>query len=218
MRHGRSPAHLAGLLVVLVLVAAGCSSGSHSAAPPTTLAAGPPETVLAIGGSATEGDGVADRLRNAWPYLVFHESFPISTVFVNGALDGATVANALVAQAPLARDLKPSVVEIWLGADDLVAATPVTAFTLTFTQLINALHADGAQRILVADLPGAYGSRAGAYNDAIHAVAARTHAELVSLADASITLAPTDGLAPQPDAAGHRLVATAFEAQIRRAG
>ena len=48
--------------------------------------------MLAIGGSATEGDGVRDRLVNAWPYLVFHQALPVSAIFVNGSLDDATVA------------------------------------------------------------------------------------------------------------------------------
>ena len=132
------------------------------------------ETVLAIGSSATEGDGVRDRLQDAWPYLVFRESLPASAVFVNGALDDATVAHALASQAPLAKELKPDIVEIWLGADDLRAGTPIAAFTAEYTQLVDTLRADGSGRILIADLPAAYGSRASAYNAAIHAVVART--------------------------------------------
>jgi hypothetical protein len=208
----------AALMLAVVLAATGCSSGSHSSTPTSATNVAPAQTVLAIGGSATEGDGVVDRLHNAWPYLVFRESFPISTVFVNAALDDATVARALVAQAPLAKELKPAVVEMWLGADDLNVATPVAEFTLSLTQLIGTLRTDGAKRVLVADLPRAYGSRATAYNDAIHAVVGRTHSELVALADTSMTLAPTRGLAPQPDARGHRAGATAFDAQLARPG
>jgi GDSL-like lipase/acylhydrolase family protein len=218
VKRARDAIRVVSVVSALALAATACSSRSRSSAPPVTTAPGRPQTVLAIGGSATEGDGVDDRLRNAWPYLVFRESFPVSTVFVNGALDDATAEKAVVDQAPLANELKPGVVEIWLGADDLAVATPLPAFTLSFTRLIDTLKADGARRILVADLPGAYGERAAAYNAAIHAVVAGTHAELVSLSGVSITLAPTDGLAPQPDAGSHRLVATAFEAQLERAG
>jgi hypothetical protein len=102
------------VLVVLAFVTlAACSSGSRSAKPPTSEpSTGPAITVLALGGSATEGDGVRNRLRDAWPYLVFETAFPRSTVFVNGALDDASLQHALTAQAPLAAQLKPDVIEI----------------------------------------------------------------------------------------------------------
>ncbi len=200
----------------LVMLAA-CSSGSHGAAPAHSIApSAVRETVLAIGGSATEGDGVRDRLQDAWPYIVFRDDLPALAAFVNGALDDATVAHALTTQAPLAKELKPEIVEIWLGADDLLAATPIPSFTLAFTRLVETLRADGAQRILVADLPTAYGALAAQYNVAIHSVITATHGELVSLATARVTLAPTDGLTPQPDEASHRLVAAAFAREIAR--
>jgi lysophospholipase L1-like esterase len=210
--------HGAGILVALavsVMLAAACSAGPHRAAGPAVNNAGPKLTVLAIGGSATRGDGVADRLQDAWPYLVFHDAFPLSTVFVNGALDDATVAEAIKAQAPLAMELKPDLVEVWLGADDLRLNTPVDEFTQSLTNLIAALRAAGSRRILVADLPAAYGTRVAAYNAAIHQVVAGAHAELVPLAAAPIRLAPNDQLEPQPDVASHRVVAAAFRKAIR---
>ncbi|MDQ1462077.1 MAG: hypothetical protein QOI08_3561 [Actinomycetota bacterium] len=208
----RAPA--AAAFVVSILFATACSA-SHRAVGPAPKNAGPAQTVLAIGGSATEGDGVRDRLAQAWPYLVFHDAFPLSTVFVNGSLDGATVARALDAQAPLATELQPDVVEVWLGADDLLAATPVADFTRSLTKLLAILRTAGSRRILIADLPAAYGASVAAYNAAIHQVVNSSHAQLVPLAAVRIALAPTDGLPPQPDAASHRVVAAAFEKAIK---
>jgi lysophospholipase L1-like esterase len=207
-------ARAAAAFAASILFATACSA-SHKAAGPAATNAGPAQTVLAIGGSATEGDGVRDRLAQAWPYLVFHEAFPLSTVFVNGSLDGATVARALEAQAPLATELQPDVVEVWLGADDLMAATPVAEFTRGLTNLVATLRSAGSHRILIADLPAAYGTGAGAYNAAIHQVVRSSHAQLVPLAAAQIALVPTDGLPPQPDAASHRVVAAAFAKAIK---
>jgi lysophospholipase L1-like esterase len=205
------------LTLVSVVALAACSTesknGSNLASAPST---GPTVTVLALGGSATEGDGVPDRLREAWPYLVFQTAFPRSTIFVNGALDDATLQHAITAQAPLAAQLKPDVVEVWLGADDVTARTPIPLFSAELRQLLELLHSSGARRILVADLPSALGNTAP-YNHAIHAEVAATHAELVSLANTAITVAPTDGLTPQPDAASHRLIARAFERRIVQA-
>jgi lysophospholipase L1-like esterase len=205
------------IVAVVVFVAlAACSPGSKARkGPPSAPSTGPVVTVLALGGSATEGDGVRDRLRNAWPYLVFRTAFPRSTVFVNGALDDATLQHAITTQAPLAAQLKPDVVEVWLGADDVTAATPITLFRSEFRQLLDLVHSSGARRILVADLPPALGNVAS-YNTVIHAEVANASAELVSLATTAITVAPTDGLRPQPDAPSHQLIAAAFERQIAK--
>jgi lysophospholipase L1-like esterase len=208
--------HLVLVIVALVALTA-CSTGSKTAkGPAASPSTGPAITVLALGGSATEGDGVPDRLRDAWPYLVFQTAFPRSTIFVNGALDNATLQHAITAQAPLAAQLKPDVVEVWLGADDVTARTPITLFRSEFRQMLDLLHASGARRILVADLPPALGNTAP-YNAAIRTEVAAAHAELVSLANTAITLEPTDGLTPQPDATSHRLIAAAFERRIAQA-
>jgi lysophospholipase L1-like esterase len=209
-----SVVRITALSIGVTLLAAACSSGSHRDAGPAPASAAPVQHVLALGGGATEGDGIRDRLQQAWPYLVFHDAFPISTVFVNGALDGATVASALETQVPLAVELKPDVVEVWLGADDLAVATPVPDFTLGFTDVITRLRSAGSRRILVADLPEAYGGRVSDYNTAIHEVVTRTNAELVRLATARIALPRTEGSTPLLDEAGHRAVAAAFEKQL----
>jgi hypothetical protein len=201
---------------VTVVALAACSGGSKSAqGPPSDPSTGPVVTVLAFGGSATEGDGVRDRLRDAWPYLVFETAFARSTIFVNGALDDATMQHAITDQAPLAAQLKPDVVEVWLGADDVTAHTPIALFSAEFRQFLDLLHSSGARRVLVADLPSSLGDTA-TYNAAIHAAVTATNAELVSLANTTITLEPTDGLTPQPNTASHRLIAAAFERQIAK--
>ncbi len=204
------------LMLVASVASAGCSASTRSKAVPTATDAGPKETVLAIGGSATEGDGVRDRLVNAWPYLVFHQALPVSTIFVNGSLDDATAANAVAQQAPLATELKPDIVEVWIGADDLQSATPIPVFTMAMTKLLQTLRVSATERILVADLPAAYGAGAARYNAAIDAVVRATHSELIDLASTAITLAKVNGLPPQPDTPSQRMIATAFEHVIAK--
>jgi lysophospholipase L1-like esterase len=206
------------LFVVALIGAVGCvagcsSSGGKAVAPQTND--GPALTVLAIGGSATEGDGIPNRLHDAWPYRVFHDAFGRATTFVNGAIDDATVANALSLQVPLAAELKPDVVEVWLGADDIVSGTSTAAFESGLASVVDALHADGAKRVLVADLPAAYGARVPAFNDAIHRVVKRTGADLVPLASARIKLTTGGGTA-EPDTASHAAIAAAFGRQLQR--
>jgi lysophospholipase L1-like esterase len=171
-------------------------------------------TLLTIGGSATEGDGLPDRYRDAWPYLLYQHAFPPSTSLVNTALDGATTANTIIDQLPLAQQVKPDTVAIWLGADDLAQRTPIDQFATELHVLIDDLHNTGAHRILVADLPDVFGPNAAAYNAAIQQVVTATNARLVELQHAPITLAPSGGAGPQPDTEGHRVIANAFQHEL----
>lgn len=201
--------------IVLVIALAACNSTRPASPFASPDANRKPTTLLTIGGSATEGDGVSDRYRDAWPYLVFNKSFPRSSSLVNAALDGATVSNALLDQLPLAQEVKPNTVAIWLGADDLLQRTPIAPFTNQLHHLIEELRAAGAHRILVADLPSAYGRNAQTYNTAIRRVAAATNTTLVEIQHAPISLAPTDGLSHQPTTASDELIAAAFEHALR---
>ncbi|HYL50658.1 MAG TPA: SGNH/GDSL hydrolase family protein [Acidimicrobiia bacterium] len=200
-------------LAMLALCACACSSGRSASGPPANAAGnGPSKTVLLLGGRSSDGDGIADRLRDAWPYRVF-DALPRSTVFVNNARDQATVAEALSEQVPLSRDLKPDLVEVWLGADDVAAGTPLPAFMRDLSRLIVMLRAAGAGRILVGDLPPAYGAATARYNDAIHRVVRDGGAELVSLSRAGINLgSPREGRLP--DAASQPVIAAAFTTAI----
>ena len=195
---------------VLLISLAACSRSASRVPLISAEANAKATTLVTIGGSATEGDGVPDRYRQAWPYLLFHEAFALSTSLVNAALDGATVANAPAEQVPVAREVKPDVVAVWLGADDLAGHTPVGQFAAGLRTVIEDLRAAGVHRILVADLPSAYGN-VSPYDAAIRDVVRSTKTTLVDIQDAAITLAPGDRFAAQPDVASQQVIAAAFE-------
>jgi hypothetical protein len=71
------------------------------------------------------------------------------------------------------------------------------------------------RRILVANLPKTYGPGATPYNNAIKQVVQADAIDPVDLSALDIPLRPVDGLPQQPDAAGHLLVANAFEQALR---
>ncbi len=172
--------------------------------------------MVTMGGSATEGDGVEDRLHDAWPYLVYNEARPPTSVLVNAALDDATVRRAIANQLLLVAETKPDLVAVWLGVDDARARTPVATFRRELTLLIRSARVTAVTRVLVADLPASIGvADAGAYNTAIRQAVTATKAELVELANIDVTLAPTQGLPDQPDAKSHRAIADAFERVLR---
>ena len=211
-------ARFAALAATLVLLASACATQRAASSGADTSANAPGITLLTIGGSATEGDGVADRLRDTWPYLLLNDTLTPNDHLVNGALDGATAANALAEQAPLAAQTHANTVAIWIGYDDVLAHTPVRSFATDFESLVQEVQAAGAQRVLVADLPLAFGGDSAAINDAIRSIASATNAHLVELANTHVPLAPSDGLASQPTTQGQRAVADAFERVLRTGG
>ena len=177
-------------------------------------------TLLTIGDSATEGDGIADRLRDAWPYLLLSEALSPNDQLVNGALDGATAADALAEQAPLAAQVRANDVAIWIGAEDLVASTPVARFQSDYQSLVQEVQAAGARRVLLADLPLSFGRQTAQIDDAVRSVARATNAQLVELANATVprVLADDSGPSLVPNEQGQRAVADAFERALRTGG
>ena len=93
---------------------------------------------------------------------------------------------------------------------DLRDGTSPGAFATGLTVAIDTLRSYGARRIVIADLPIAYGDVA-AYNAEIQRVVNETKTELVPLHRVEVTLDQE-----QPDTASHRRIADAFAAQIRR--
>ena len=202
----------------VVIALAGCDEQRSTTPPAPVGSATRASSFLTIGSSATEGDGVSDRLHEAWPYLMFDHAFPISTTLVNAAIDGATVTNASVQQLPVARRVEPDVVAIWLGVDDLAQHTPIHEFTPALEKLIQEVRATGAQRILVADIPSVFGESSALYNAAIRHAVRATKSTLVELSRAAVTLTPSRGLNDQPDAASQRVIALAFERALKTLG
>jgi hypothetical protein len=205
------------LVVIVVLLAcsiAACSSDGPNRVESTPDADAGSQTVVAVGGNDTQGDNVPDRLHEAWPYRMFRDAFPRSTVFVNASVAGATAAAAERGQLPIVRELAPDVVVIWIGTEDMVLRTPTRDFARALSRLIAGAQDAGAARVLVGNLPDAYGARARPYNTAIQHAVRETGAELVELDREPISLADELGPLPQLDVDGHRRVAEAFGRRI----
>lgn len=194
-----------------VVIASGCVSGGDAEDSVTTTAAPAPQTLLVIGSETSADGGLSDPLREAWPRVLFTEAFPLSTTLVNAASGPSTVADAIAEQVPLAAEVRPDVVAVWLGSYDLLQGTPPEALGARMRDLLDAVTGDGT-RVLVADLPRlpAYDDDLRqSYNEQIAAAAQAVGATLVPLGDRA--LEPVDAEhAYQPDAAGHRIIAGAF--------
>ena len=64
------------------------------------------------------------------------------TVFVNAAERDATVASVLSRQVPIAEELMPETVLVWVGVNDMDRGVSATMFEPGMTDLLRALHDD----------------------------------------------------------------------------
>jgi lysophospholipase L1-like esterase len=232
----RRAAALAAVAVALAVgsPALGCSGGTSVEAPGPATAA-PPEAYVAVGASESVGVGADRPLVESWP-RVLYRALDRNTVFVSAGVEGSTVAEALDEQLPLALELRPTLVTVWLNVNDLAAGVPVATYEQQLAVLVRGLRQDGRARVLVANTPPveelpAYEALAGsrfpppdevralvaAYNAAIERVADAEGAELVDLHAAGVaaardgtfaSLVSDDGFHPSTE--GHARIAEVF--------
>jgi lysophospholipase L1-like esterase len=201
-------------LVALGFVATACSTPGDDRTDDAGAAAVTTEatsTLLIMGSAASIGDQLDEPLQDSWPRVFYREAFPRATVLVNAAGRSSTVLDAQRDQLPLAQELRPDVVAIWLGQADLVIGTPVALFETELATLVQRVRETGA-RVLLANLTahGASAARTAAFNDAVADVARAQDATLVDLFHTRISTLATVNDTFAPDVAGHRAIARAF--------
>ena len=146
------PAILVSLAVGLVLLGTACTA-SRTAATPAPTPSTPPLVYVAVGASESVGVGATDPHRDAWTQVFFRTALPRSAVFVNMAVPGSTVAEALAAQVPDAVALSPNVVTVWLTVNDILHGVTPALYEADLTRLVTALRRGGATKVLVANTP-----------------------------------------------------------------
>jgi lysophospholipase L1-like esterase len=168
--------------------------------------------------------------------VLYRTALELNTVFVSVGEEGATVAEALDEQLPLALELRPTLVTVWLNVNDLAAGVPAATYEHQLSQLVRALRQNGRARVLVANTPPLdqlpiYQALAGtqlpppdevrtlvaAYNTAIARVTEAEDADLVDLHTAGLdavedgtfaSLVADDGFHPSTE--GHTRIAEVF--------
>lgn len=216
---------LPALLGLLLLGAAGCASESSR-----TIAHQVP-LYVAIGASDSVGTGARVPSTEGWvPRL--YAMMPAGTRLANLGIGGLRAHDALAQVLPVAVDLKPTVVTVWLGVTDLAALVPLDSYQADLDELLGTLERETKARVYVANLPDlsllpAFAAlppeelraEVARWNDAIAATVAAHNAVLVDLFSGWQELRDNpeyvsrDGL--HPSSAGYRRVAELFWAAIR---
>ncbi len=152
---------------------------------------------VALGASDAWGTGARDPDEQNWPVDLAHK-LGSQTHLVNLGIPGITLHDALSVELPVALDVHPDLVTIWLAVDDLLADTPVTGYTHDLNFLLTRLQSTFPHtHIALANIPDLtllprfrtdnqnaiqlLRSQIAAYNASIEDVAQSHHVVLVDL-------------------------------------
>jgi len=175
-------------LLGLALLLTSCGLGQSS-----TTGAG---VYVALGASDAVGIGATRPAQDAWVPLVA-AALPGGTPVVNLGISGATLADVIAGQLPIAADAAPRWLSLWAGPNDLRGGVSLDAFAAELDQILTTLRppAGTTRTMLILNLPDlrALPAFAGvdparldqqvrAWNAAIAATVAR-HADYAVLVD-----------------------------------
>jgi GDSL-like Lipase/Acylhydrolase family len=166
--------------VLALLIISACTHGSSQPSVPLPQSSGPPVAFVAIGGDETFGTALPreTRFRDSWPQLVYRNSLPARATFTNLATPGATSQSALATQLPIALQLHPTIIVVWL-AGDAAAGIPSSTYETNLAAMLQALRANGVERVIVVAGPETDGG--AGYDDATRSAARSANAAVVDL-------------------------------------
>lgn len=145
------------ILSLLILSLGGCSlltGGQASSSSPGELQQDQGQlTYVAIGASDTFGIGTADPYNLNWASDLAREIGPRYHL-INLGIPGAIMSTATGRELPIALDLHPNLVTIYLGVNDIADNVPLTSYTHDLDMMLSRLQADApGVRIAIANIP-----------------------------------------------------------------
>jgi acyl-CoA thioesterase-1 len=238
----------AGLLVpvfALLLSLAACGGQSPASAPDRPIATAttapvPPVIYVAMGASDAVGVGADNPNTQGYVPLLI-KRLPTGSQALNLGIDGEELHRALNDELPEAIGAHPTLVTVWLAANDFRACVPLDQYTADLDTLLSQLQTQTRAHVFVANLPdmsllpamqnGAPGSGACLegtssaqiramvlqWNQAIASAVAQHGDVPVDLFNSTLAAHPEyiyrDGF--HPSTAGYAVLASLFWAQIQ---
>ena len=219
----------------------GASAGSDGAATVATPFLTPlarPIRYVAIGASDTVGVGATDPATQAWP-AVLAAHLPADTRFTRAARGGIVLGDALKVEVSQAVAAKPTLITVWLAANDITRQVPLPIYQGQLDTLLTRLTGETRAQIVLLDLPdlslvlspklvpgGSAELRADVQNwNRLIAATAAPYGDRVLLVDlfpqsdlntADSSVVSADGW--HPSTTGYAAIAAAVYAQMQAAG
>lgn len=235
------------VFALLVLSLAACAGQTAASAPATASPAAtatttpvPPVIYVAMGASDAVGVGADNPNTQGYVPLLI-KRLPKGSQALNLGISGNTIHPALTNELPEAIAAHPTLVTMWLAANDFRACVPLDQYTTDLDTLLGQVQTQAKAHVFIANLPdmsllpamqnGAPGSGAcleGAttaqikamvvqWNQAIALAVAQHGDVLVDLFNSTLAAHPEyiyrDGF--HPSTAGYAVLASLFWAQIQ---
>jgi acyl-CoA thioesterase-1 len=158
---GRHQAWPGALLLALALLLAACGGASSQVRHPTLTATHQPSVIyVALGASDAVGTGADDPNTQGYvPRLIAR--LPADAGALNLGILGETLHSALADELPSALAKRPTLVTVWLAANDFRGCDPLTddatsgiaGYTTDLNTLLDKLRSDARAQVFVANLP-----------------------------------------------------------------
>jgi acyl-CoA thioesterase I len=138
---------IAALLAIVALLAAGCGEEERAKGVEAVT-----PLYVAIGASETVGTGARDPSREAWVPLL-HQKMPAGTKLANLGIGGLKTHQAVEQVLPVAVDLRPTVVTVWLAINDMTGGVALDAYRADLDTLLGTLQRETRARVYVINIP-----------------------------------------------------------------
>jgi len=138
------------IAVVLTAIALGLAGCGEDERTPEAQSIAP--LYVAIGASESVGTGARDPSTDGWvPQL--HRKMPAGTRLANLGIGGLKTRQAVEQALPVAVDLRPTVVTVWLAVNDLAGGVTLDAYRADLDLLLGTLRRETRARVYVANIP-----------------------------------------------------------------
>lgn len=173
--HWRRAVAPVAVIALVALLCTGCASPLGMVAPVPVaarplaqphLARAQQPTYVAIGASDAFGIGTDDPKTQSWP-VVLAGQLGTGIHLVNLGIPGATADLAVRDELPIAEDVQPAVITVWLGVNDFDQNVPLADFTRQLQSLLTTLKQTTVARLYVGNLPDLASLPRYAHTDAV---------------------------------------------------
>lgn len=144
--------HPASRILIAVLLSLAAFAAACTAEAPAGSNEDRTPLYVAIGASESVGQGARNPESEGWvPQL--HAKMPRGTRLANLGIGGLKTGQAVEQALPVAVDLRPTTVTVWLAVNDFASGVPLESYRADLDLLLGTLRRETRARVFVANIP-----------------------------------------------------------------